>query len=158
MKEVIELAEKSLLKKPIEEIVRNGAQRILQHALEIEIENFIQRYTNITIDDGMRRIVRNGYHKERTIQTKADNVLLKVPRVRDREENPNRRVYYQSKLIPPYLRRTKDLNEFIPYLYLKGISTNDFSGVLTELLGEEASISPSTVVKLKESWRKEYKD
>lgn len=157
MREVIKLSEKSLLKKTLDEIVKEGAQQILQKALEIEIEEFIQKYSHLTDESGKKRIVRNGHHNERLFQTKAGNVNIKVPRSRDRANDSNR-IYHQSGLIPPYLRRTKDIDEFIPFLYLKEISTGDFSEVLTELLGEDVSMSSATVVKLKESWRTEYND
>ncbi len=156
MRELLNITEKSLLKKPLDEIIKEGAQRILQQALEIEIEEFVEKYSNLRVETEKKRIVRNGYQNERSFQTKAGNVTIKVPRARDRSENDNP-IRFNSRLIPPYLRRTKEISEFIPFLYLKGISTGDFSEVLTELLGDEVSISASTVVRLKEAWRDEYK-
>jgi putative transposase len=156
MKEVLDISEKSLLKKSIDNLIKEGAQKILQQALEIEIEEFIERYSNLRIETGKKRVVRNGYQNERRFQTKAGNINIRVPRARDRSEDENK-IHFNSRLIPPYLRRTKEISEFIPFLYLKGISTGDFSEVLTELLGEDVNISPAAVVKLKEKWREEYK-
>jgi putative transposase len=156
MKKLLDISEKSLLKKSIDEIIKEGVQTILQQALEIEIEEFIDRYSNLKAETGKKRIVRNGYQNERSFQTKAGSMRIRVPRARDKSESEYK-IRFSSRLIPPYLRRTKEINEFIPFLYLKGISTGDFSEVLTELLGDEVSISPATVVKLKEIWREEYK-
>lgn len=156
MKEVLNITEKSLSKKSVDEIVKEGVQRILQQALEIEIEGFIEKYSNLKTEAGNRRIIRNGYQNERTFQTKAGNVKIRVPRARDKSDVEDK-IQFNSRLIPPYLRRTKDINEFIPFLYLKGISTGDFSEVLSELLGDKVNISPAVVVKLKEKWREEYK-
>ncbi len=156
MKEILNISGKSLSKKSIDEIIKEGAQKILQQALEIEIEEFIEKYSSLKTETGKKRIVRNGYQNERAFQTKAGNIKIRVPRARDKSGEKDK-IQFNSRLIPPYLRRAKDINEFIPFLYLKGISTGDFSEVLTELLGDEVTISPATVVKLKEKWREEYK-
>ena len=155
MRDIINIGEKSLLKKSVDEMVREGARRIIEQVLEIEIEEFIMRYSNLKIENDRKRIVRNGYQKEREFVTKAGVLSIKVPRARDRSNDDNP-INYQSNVIPPYLRRTGDIDEFIPFLYLKGISTGDFSEVLTELLDEKVSVSASTVVRLKKIWREEF--
>ena len=134
MNKVLEITGKSPSKKSLDDILKEGTERIFQQALEIEIEEFIERYSYLRTDTGKKRIVRNGYHKERAFQTKAGNMRIRIPRARDKSEFEDK-IQYSSRLIPPYLRRSRDINEFIPFLYLKGISTGDFSEVLTELLG-----------------------
>jgi len=94
--------------------------------------------------------VRNGYLPERTIQTGLGDVAVTAPRVRDREGA----IRFSSQILPPYLRRTKSLAELLPWLYLRGISTGDFSSVLTSLLGQDApGLSAATIQRLKESWK-----
>jgi transposase-like protein len=158
MKENIKGYESSLQKNEIGEVIREGARRMLQAAIETEVEVFLQEYSLLCNIEGRRHIVRNGYNPKRTIMTGAGNIPVSVPRVRDRREgiSPGERIKYHSNLIPPYLRRTQDMDEFIPYLYLKGVSTGDFSDVLSMLLGTEISLSPATVVRLKEKWQEEY--
>ena len=151
----IVIESKSLLKKELDEIIREGAARILREALEFEIDEFIRHYQSLKTENGKQRVVRNGYHHERILQSKAGGINVKIPRARDRFPE-NDKIQFSSKIIPPYLRRTRELEEFIPFLYLKGISTNDFTEVLTKMLGTEISLSPSSVVKLKESWHDEY--
>jgi transposase-like protein len=98
-------------------------------------------------------VVRNGYLPERTIQTGIGDVPVKAPRVRDREGE----LKFNSSILPPYLRRTRSLEELLPWLYLKGLSTSDFSSALTALLGQEAAgLSPTTISRLKEVWQEEY--
>ena len=96
-------------------------------------------------------MVRNGYLPERTIQTGLGDVAVTAPRVRDREGA----IRFSSQILPPYLRRTKSLAELLPWLYLRGVSTGDFSSVLTSLLGQDApGLSAATIRRLKESWKK----
>ena len=137
----------------IDEILKKGVADILKVALMCEIESFIEHYAGLTLQDGQQRVVKNGYHKERTFMTPVGNIPVKVPRAKDRKGE----LKYSSSLLPPYLRRVKSIDKLIPYLYLKGISTGDFSDVLTKLLGEETHMSPGTVVRLKEKWIEEYR-
>jgi putative transposase len=99
-------------------------------------------------------VVRNGYLPERTIQTGLGDVAVTAPRVRDREGA----IRFSSQILPPYLRRTKSLAELLPWLYLRGISTGDFSSVLTSLLGQDApGLSAATIQRLKESWKEDHR-
>lgn len=136
------------------EIVREGAEKLVKQAVMAEFENFMGQYGTLKAENGKQLIVRNGYHKERRVMTSAGNINVKIPRAADRREGngKNERVHFRSALIPPYLRRARDMDEFIPYLYLKGISSGDFSDVLSHLFGEEVSLSPQTVSRLKKSW------
>lgn len=144
---------------PITDILRQGARRLLTAALEVEIETFLQQYKEITDDKGCQRVVRNGYLPEREIQTGVGQVAVKVPRIRDRQPDPQKgKIRFSSVILPPYLRRTKSIETLLPWLYLKGISTGDFTEALTALLGKDApGLSAATISRLKTVWQDEYK-
>ncbi len=153
---VIELKKPELVEDLLTEVLRNGARRLLKEALEVEIEVFIEGYQDLQLPNGHQRIVRNGYHKERKVQTGIGDVTAKVPRATDRAKG-NENIYFQSKILPPYLRKTKSIETLLPWLYLKGISTGDFPEALEAMLGSEAKgLSASTVSRLKTVWEKEY--
>ena len=138
----------------LHEVLREGAKEALKQALQLEIDLFMEQYRGQLTTDGRHRMTLNGFHKEREIMTSAGMLSVKVPRVRDHEGE----VRYQSSLIPPYLKRATDLDAFIPFLYLKGISTGDFGSVLSKLLRKEVAFSANSVVRLKEVWMKEYQE
>ena len=156
MQDFTSKAKESLLSKSLEEIAREGARRMLEIALEAEITDFIDQYDMIRDSQGRRQITRNGYHPRRKVATGIGEIDVRVGRSRDHRLGHSNDICYQSKIIPPYLRRSRDLDEFIPFLYLKGISTGDFSEVLSQLMGKDVSLSPGTVVRLKEQWEEEY--
>lgn len=153
------------LKKPEEaskdaltEVCRQGAREMLQRALEAEIADFLEQYKGMVDETGKRQIVRNGYLPEREIQTGIGAITAKVPRARDKRKNADK-VRFNSKLLPPYLRRSKSMEELIPWLYLKGLSTGDFSEALSSIVGKDApGLSASTVSRLKEVWQTELDD
>ena len=122
---------------PITDILRQGARRLLTAALEAEINLFLNQYKKITDNKGNQRVVRNGYLPERSLQTGIGGVPVKVPRVRDRADESSDKVKFESTLVPRYLRRSRSLDELLPALYLRGISTGNFTEALTALLGEE---------------------
>jgi putative transposase len=135
------------------EVLRRGAKELLQQAVEAEVAEAIAQYAELKDAQGRRRVVRNGYLPERPIQTGIGEVRVKAPRVRDRGGE----LKFNSSLLPPYLRRTRSLDELLPWLYLKGLSSSDFSGALTALLGPAApGLSAATICRLKEVWRLEY--
>jgi len=135
-------------------VLRRGAQELLTRAIEEEAKIFLESYERLIGENGLKQIVRNGYLPERSIQTGIGPISVKVPRVRDRSASGIR---YTSGLIPPYLRRTKNLEELLPVLYLKGISTGDFEEALTSLVGREAiGFSSTTISRLKQTWAGEY--
>lgn len=140
------------------EILRDGAQRLLATAVEAEVAGYIDQHADCVDEKGHRLVVRNGHHHERTIQTGLGSVAVKTPRVEDRRvDEQGHRFHFTSSILPPYLRRTKSIEELIPWLYLKGISTGDFSEALAALLGKDApGLSASTVVRLKEVWQQEF--
>jgi putative transposase len=141
---------------PLTEILRRGARRLPAEALDAEISLFLDQYRDQKDDAGRQRIVRSGFHKKRDIQSGIGPISVKAPRARDRHPEPSERVHFSSALLPPYLRKTKSLEEFIPRLYLKGVSAGDFTEALTSLLGKDApGLPPSTVSRLKESRQKD---
>ena len=100
--------------------------------------------------------MRNGYLPERDVQTGIEPVTVKMPRVRDRSATGENRIQFSSSILPPYVRKTKSLEALIPWLYLKGVSTGDFSEALAALLGRDApGLSPATVSRLKASWQED---
>jgi len=138
-------------------VVRRGAQQILQQAIEAEVQEFLQQHQERRDAEGNRLVVRNGHQPARKIVTGAGALEVQQPRVRDNSPARGERVQFSSAILPPYLRRSKAIEEFIPWLYLRGISTGDFSEALQTLLGERAKgLSPNVIVRLKEQWTSEY--
>jgi putative transposase len=146
------------VKSALDEILREGARRMLVAAVEEEVEAYIEKHRQEKDAQGHCRVVRNGRAKERGILTPMGEVRVRAPRVNDkRTDEQGRRMRFTSAILPPYLRKTRSVEELIPWLYLKGISTGDFSEALAALLGPEApGLSATTVVRLKEVWRREY--
>jgi transposase-like protein len=134
------------------EVLRSGARELLQQAVEAEVAEFITQHRELKDERERQRVVRNGYQPERTIQTGIGDVPVKQPRVRDR----GGKIKFSSNILPRYLRRTRSLEELLPWLYLKGVSTNDFATALTALLGADApGLSAATISRLKEVWKEE---
>ena len=144
---------------PLDQVVRQGAQQMLQKAVEAEVKLFLEEHQDRRDEHGRRLVVGNGYKPTRRIMTAAGALEVREPRVRDNSPAKHERVHFSSALLPPYLRRSKAIEEFIPWLYLKGISTGDFSEALQTLLGEQVSgLSPNVIVRLKEQWTAEYEE
>jgi len=130
---------------------------LLAQTLEAEVELFISQFAEVRDAQGRRRMVRNGYHSEREIQSGIGAVPVSAPRVRDRMTDSSARIPFQSAIFPPYLRKTKSLEELIPWLYLKGVSTGDFSDALCALVGKDApGLSPATISRLKAVWQQDF--
>ena len=126
---------------------------MLQAALESEVQAFLETHAGQVDDQGRRRVVRNGSLPAREILTGAGPLEIVQPRVRDKSPEPGARVRFTSSILPPYLRKSKSLEELLPWLYLKGISTGDFAEALQALVGPEAKgLSANVIVKLKEQW------
>ena len=142
------------------QILRQGAQRMLTMAIETEVEEYLSQHCQQLDQDSHRLVVRNGYLPQRKIQTGIGQVPVRQPRINDKRLDQNgQRRRFSSKILPPYLRRTRSIDELIPWLYLKGISTGGFSEALTALLGPQASgLSATNIVRLKASWQEEWKD
>ena len=143
---------------PLTGVLRAGARRLLADAVEAEVEAFIGAYADLSDDGGRRRVVRHGYLPERSVQTGIGPVAVRRPRVRDRQpEGVGGRIRFTSSILPPYLRRAKSVEELLPWLYLKGISTGGFGEALAALLGPDApGLSPTTITRLKMAWADEY--
>jgi transposase-like protein len=137
--------------------LREGAQKMLASAIEAEVAEYLAARTHLTNAAGHRQVVRNGHLPTRSILTGVGPVQVTAPRVHDRRP-PESREKFVSKLLPPYLRKAKSIEELIPWLYLKGISTGDMGEALQALTGEHAAgLSAATVGRLKEVWEQEFK-
>ncbi len=140
---------------PLHELIRSGARKLINEAVQAELEQLLKQFSDLTDEHGRQAIVRNGYLPERTVQTGVGDVAVKVPKVRDRSGSG---VKFNSALLPPYLKRAKSVDELIPWLYLRGISTGDFQEALGALVGEQAKgLSANTISRLKERWVDEHK-
>ena len=151
------------------EILRDGAQRLLGQAIEAEVGDWIERHGSLTDDRGRQEVVRNGHHPPRTLVTGVGPVAVTQPRVLDRRivgqdqdgqdmDGAGRPVTrFSSKILPPYLRKTKAIEELIPWLYLKGVSTGDFAEALQALVGPQAAgLSATTITRLTTAWQDEH--
>ncbi len=103
-------------------VLRRGAQQMLTQAVEAEAAAWIDSHAGLVDINGRRRVVRNGHLPRRSIQTGVGAIEVEQPRVHDRRP-PATREKFSSKILPPYLRRTKSIEQLLPWLYLKGIST-----------------------------------
>ena len=121
---------------PLTEVLRQGAPRLLAQAIEAEVAVLLAQYAERRDMQGRHAVVRNGHLPEREVQTGIGAVRVKVPRVRDRSGSGIR---FHSALLPSYLRRSNSLEALLPWLYLKGVSTGDFSAALQALLGPALS-------------------
>jgi len=141
---------------PLTDILRAGARDLIQQAVEAELSALLEAHSEDRIEDGRARLVRHGHLPEREVTTGIGTVSVKVPRVRDRGEGAAK-IRFASTILPPYLRKSKSIEELLPWLYLKGISTGDFQEALAALLGPNAAgLSSSTISRLKADWWDEY--
>jgi putative transposase len=142
---------------PLDELVRVGAQQMLQAAIEAEVSDFVGQHAERRDERGNRQVVRNGYLPARKILTGAGQLEVEQPRVRDKSSMIADRVQFNPQVLPSYLRRSQSIEELIPWLYLKGVSTGDFSEALQALAGPGATnLGPNVVVRLKAEWAAEY--
>lgn len=139
----------------LEQIARGGAQKMLKLALENEVEEYIQKHSDEVDRDGKRAVVKNGSMPKRNIITGMGPIAITQPRLDDRRLDNGER--FSSSILPKYLRRIPSIDNLIPVLYLKGISTNDFGSALSDILGEGASgLSSTNIVRLKKVWENDY--
>jgi len=142
---------------PLLAVLREGARRMLMQAVEAEVEAFLAAHAELTDGQGRRRLVRNGHAPERQIQTGIGPLEVRRPKVRDRGVAGEEPIRFTSAILPAYLRRTRNLEELLPWLHLKGVSTGQFAEALAALLGPEApGLSATTVRRLTESWQEEH--
>ncbi len=140
-------------KSVLDEIVKEGARRLLQHAIEVEVAEYVGKHALELGSDGRHLVVRNGWMKEREVQTGVGSIPVKRPRVHDMRHGKR----FTSNILPPYMRRAPSIDALIPALYLRGISTGDFHEALEAILGPQAKgLSATNIVRLKEIWKQEY--
>jgi putative transposase len=140
------------------EILRTGAQKMLREMIQQEVEDWLAEHEHLRDEQGHRQVVRNGFLPKRTITTGVGQVEVQQPRVRDRRP-PDEAEPFTSKILPPYLRKTKSIEELIPWLYLKGVSTGDFSEALKALVGPDCpGLSATTITRLKSIWEEEFQE
>jgi len=138
----------------LNELLIQGAQRMLQAAIEAEVDEFVEHFAERRTENGRAAVVRNGRQPARDIQTGIGPVKVEVPKVRSRDGEP---VSFRSALVPPYVRKTRSLEAALPWLYLKGVSSGEMSAALEVLVGPDAKgLSASTVSRLKQAWAAEY--
>ena len=138
---------------PLEELLIQGAQKMLQIAIENEVNEYCNQFQYLKDEKGFRTIVRNGYLPERKIQSGIGPVTVRQPRVRDRKNQ----IKFSSAILPKYMRRSPSIENLIPALYLKGIATGDMQEALISILGENAKgLSPANIVRLKQIWETEF--
>lgn len=143
----------------LDDILRDGARRGLQAAIEREVQEYIDRNSHHVDDQGHRLVVRNGHHPKRKIQSGNGPIEVHQPRVNDkRVDEQGHRIHFTSRILPPYLRKTKAIEELVPWLYLKGISSSDFPEALACLGHDGSGLSATTVVRLKEIWQGQYEN
>lgn len=136
----------------LEAVVRSAAQRMIQAALEAEVEEFLQRSRHEKVVVGEFRGYRNGHHRRRTVSTAVGALEVKVPRVSDNAES------FASKLVKPYRRRSEGLDCLFPRLFVEGLATRDFEPALRFLVGESAPLSPSSISRLNRQFKTDYEN
>lgn len=141
------------VKTVLEEVLQAGAREMLQAAIENEVAEYVERNIGMKDSEGHRLVVRNGRMPERALVTGIGPVKVRQPRVNDRRAGEK----FTSKILPPFMRRVPSIDALIPCLYLKGISTGDFSEALEAILGPQAAgLSATNIVRLKEGWNQDY--
>lgn len=139
----------------LDEVLRKGAQDLLQEAIKGEVAEYIDKHRDHRDEAGHRLVVRNGSMPQRELVSGVGPVSIKQPRVNDRRDGER----FTSRLLPPFMRRVPSIDALIPILYLKGISTGDFSEALESILGENViGLSPTNIVRLKAGWQQDYQE
>lgn len=137
----------------LDTLAREGARRLIQEALQAEVEDYLQRLREHRDEQGHALVVRNGKARPRQVTLGSGTVEIVAPRVNDRREGCK----FSSAILPPYIRRSPSVNNVLPILYLRGLSTGDFAPALHDLLGAEASgLSPSSISRLTDLFHQEY--
>ena len=141
----------------LDEIVRDGARQMLAAALQAEVAAYVAQFADQLDDNGHRLVVRNGYHQPREVLTAAGAVAVKAPRVNDRRLDPDsgQRQRFSSAILPAWARKSPQMSEVLPLLYLHGLSTSDFGPALEQFLGSGAGLSATTITRLTSQWQQE---
>src|SRR5271155_1674861 len=149
VKNPLELPARSAL----EEVLRDGARKLLQEAIENEVLEYVQKFQEMKDEMNNRLVTRNGHLPPRDVLTGIGPINVRQPRVRDKREGEA----FSSAVLPKYKRKTESLEQLIPELYLRGISTNNFPEALSALLGKNATgLSPANITRMKGIWEQEY--
>jgi putative transposase len=143
----------------LDEIVREGARRLLTAALEAEVDAYLAELVDQRDERGRRLVVRNGHAEPRQVTTSAGAVTVRAPRVNDKRTDPvtGERKRFSSAIVPPWCRRSPKVAEVLPLLYLHGLSSGDFAPALEAFLGSAAGLSPATITRLTAQWQDEAK-
>src|SRR5438067_4201520 len=159
LKIVVDGAGREDLAAGLDEIVREGARRMLAAALEDEVAAYIGAHAAGRDEAGRRLVVRNGHARARQVTTAAGSVEVTAPRVNDRRADPvtGERMRFSSAILPPWCRRSPKVTEVLPLLYLHGLSSRDFIPALEQFLGSGAGLSASAITRLTEAWQNEYR-
>ena len=141
----------------LDEIVRDGARQMLAAALRAEVAAYIDQFTGEVDENGRRLVVRNGYHNEREVLTSAGAVTVRAPRVNDKRVDPEtgERQRFSSSILPVWARKSPQIAEVLPLLYLHGLSTGDFGPALEQFLGTGAGMSAASITRLTGGWQDE---
>jgi len=145
-------AERDDLAVTLDELVAEGARRMLMAGLETEVADYVERRQGLVDQAGHRLVVRNGRAAERSLVTGAGALAIRAPRVNDRREGHR----FSSYILPRYARRSPKVADVLPVLYLRGLSTGDFAPALAEFFGTDASLSATSIGRLLETWGDEY--
>ncbi len=140
----------------LDELAREGARRMLRCALEAEVAEYVEKYRGERDEQGRALVVRNGHAEERKVTVGSGTIPVRAPRVNDKRVVDGDRQRFSSEILPPYLRRSKNVAEVLPALYLQGLSTGDFEKALPMLLGADAALSASTINRMLKDWQGEY--
>ena len=139
----------------LDAIVRDGARQMLAAALAAEVAAYIEAHSGEVDVKGHRLVVRNGYHAEREVTTAAGAVTVRAPRVNDEriDEATGQRCRFSSAILPAWARKSPQMAEVLPLLYLHGLSTSDFAPALEQFLGTSHGLSAATITRLTEQWK-----
>ena len=155
----LRLATEPVVHDTLERVARDGARRALQQAIEDEVAEYVQAAREARDRAGRRLVVRNGHKPPRTILSGLGPIEVTQPRVDDRRVDANGvRFRFTSKILPPYLRKTRAIEDLVPWLYLKGISTGEMSDALVHLGFDGSGLSAASVTRMTEAWQHEYAD
>lgn len=143
----------------IDEIVRDGARQMLAAALAAEVAAYVDQFSDQLDEQGRRLVVRNGHHDQRDVLTAAGAVSVRAPRVNDRRVDPDtsERQRFSSAILPAWARKSPQMTEVLPLLYLHGLSSGDFGPALEQFLGSGAGLSATTITRLTSQWQDEAK-
>ena len=135
--------------------IREESKKLIESIYADEVRQFLERMSAVVDEKGNRLVVRNGYHKSRTVQTACGNIEVTLPRVDDRKAKEK----FVSKILPPFARKTPTVETLIAALYLAGVSSNKFQEALSSVFGEESKgFSPATIIRLTRDWAREFQE